>query len=231
LSIFKAKEKEYRRPFVMEHMGIEIWETASNKKFGQRSEKYADGHIPLSAMADGPQWHNLYRLDNEHHRYVFGGKVMLNISLENRLPTDVDITECMTLQELLQSNKFPFPHFCHLFLDFDCSSSGHTGSALLPFPKVGEIVNDVYDNVEMNLESCSNAFGDRQTRWLRGSLFITDLRVLFIPFQISGNAIDITGVTTEPMQKKGMYYQDISDSHVTQELTLKLKVKPKTVTT
>lgn len=55
----------------------------------------------------------------------------------------------------------------------------------LPGPRVGEVILDRRENVEWRPLVSGNAFGDKFALSCRGSLFITDLRIIFLPHNIS----------------------------------------------
>jgi hypothetical protein len=113
-------------------------------------------------------------------------------------------------------------------MDFNCSSLGHTGSFILPFPKVGEKVYDMRDFVEWEINSKANPFGDSHNMRVLGSLVVTELRILFIPYQISGplymNPVDLSPNNEQRNKATPPIFRDINDIRLIRKLTVQIPI-------
>ena len=181
ISVFKSKEREFHRPYNLEYLDLEVF-----LQSGSQVVKCAIGCIYLSTISKGPQNIQLIHADgDENGRHAHAGIILVNLSLENALNSEEIVPPVyMCLRQVLCSGIYP--QYGHLFMDFECSSYGHIGSFMLPGPKCGEVVRDKYDSVMWKLDGPGNQFGDNESISLKGSLIITDLRILFIPYEISG---------------------------------------------
>ena len=100
----------------------------------------------------------------------------------------------LQLSDLLPSHALQYRHlFVELENDYECHAVGHSfdncmagALSILPGPRVGEVVLDRRELVEFRpfASGSLNAFGDKSHWIARGELIITDLRVLFLPFEM-----------------------------------------------
>jgi uncharacterized membrane protein YgcG len=78
------------------------------------------------------------------------------------------------------------PAYRHLYLDFEWSPHSFTYTGGLPGPICGELVMDVYRDVEWRVAAGCNSFGDKLQVKCVGSLIITDLRLIYLPSEVVG---------------------------------------------
>ena len=117
------------------------------------------------------------------------GYVYAEMVLQQLQPGALQLPACPRLQlcQLLPPAALQFRHLYLPRLDpmqpFCDSLAGLL--LLLPGPRCGELVLDRREGVEWRPMSLSNAFGDRFHVVCRGTLLLTDLRVLFLPFELT----------------------------------------------
>ena len=162
MSIIKDKETINNRSYKYECLDISIYEHVNKTA---PAALCAIGRISLYEVNfREPRWVYLVDAaprDGESMRR-YAGKILINISLENLISSDeLAPVKHLTLREVLNSSEYP--QYGHLFMDYDCSSSAHTGSFILPGPNSGEIVRDFYGTVLWDLEGPKNQFGDKDS--------------------------------------------------------------------
>ena len=147
------------------------------------------------------------------------------ISGASQKPHKAFIRSVMRSEQML-CELFPpsDPHFRHLYIDLSPTVSGknyHDISAIshiLPGPCYGEIVLDKRDNVEWRVSAGVNLFGDPIYTLCLGTLVVTDLRVIFMPFYLNcsfwanGAAVFVSGIEDLGMNKASESQRTEEDS-------------------
>ena len=144
MSVLKCKENENNRSYKYEYLDVMVYEHAARNTPGVLC---ASGRIQLSEIhIREPRWVYLASTSSDENEILRGyaGKILVNISLENLAShEDIASPEFLTIREILENSRYA--NYGHLYMDYDCSSSAHMGSFIVPGPKSGEIVHDFYD--------------------------------------------------------------------------------------
>eukprot|EP01036_Dinobryon_divergens_P030928 gene30928-40253_t len=154
-----------------------------------KSIKLCESRVPLSNIGS----FKCYKLSKGHPtssaeaETAEVGRIFIRI---NRLESE--LLDSMPSQAAL--NYFPLckvldashPLYRHLYVDVKASPDGlsfYNGG--LPGPSCGELAIDRYANVEWQVLSGSNIFGDKLSVCCTGHLVVSDLRVIFLPYEVS----------------------------------------------
>jgi hypothetical protein len=174
-NLFCSRIRDYNRPVELEHIDIEVWDEQNNNCVGE-------GRIPLVDIHKDAQFYKIYRQKSKEDRSVIAGKVLVAMQIENSIRLGTTPISYLQLFDVLKPDSNP--QYRHLFFDFETSSLSQLAFSFLPGPKLGEIVLDKHDNVEWRIAQGMNAFGDKYFTTCRGSLIITEFRIIYIPHEI-----------------------------------------------
>ena len=173
----RGKEREYNRPVFLESLKVQVmWLNEKNVP-----EPIAEARIPLSNIGP-PQWYRLINPDPSFAPSGDAGLLLCALTLTEDTLGEGRIVGFMPLTEALPPNK---PQHAPLYLNFEWSPVSLIGAHPLPGPLAGEILLDRHEHVEVETFAGSNSFGDKYAVLCRGSLYLTDLRLMFVPLSIS----------------------------------------------
>jgi len=171
------KEVDYKRPFYFEFITVDVYDHG-----GKNPEKIGEARINLSGI-NTVQWYRL--ISGSHVAHDSFSSISVGLLIED--PQVLKDIEYYKRIEISQSYNPNLKCYKHLYMNLDDPFSNEDILSLkgLPCPIKGEYILDKYDTVEYKILGSSNAFGDRYYITCRGSLVITELRILFIPNQVN----------------------------------------------
>jgi hypothetical protein len=163
---FNLKEKENQRSYFFEYLQVEIWDNNVVKNAdmeGKYGQKIGDARIQLSCLkSQSPYaWYNIININHDGFEYDYG-RIKLGLSIVNdidNISEELNDYNRIELCNLYSPNKYKL--YKHIYLDLESSSTCMLGSMFLPGPKLGEIVLEKFENVELNISNGVNSFGNK----------------------------------------------------------------------
>lgn len=161
----KIKEKEHQRSYLFEYLQVEIWDNNVVKNAdmeGKYGKKVGDARIQLICLKSESPYKYYDIININHHGFNYDyGRIKLGVSIVN----DIDnmIEELNDFNPIELCNLYPpkkYKYYKHLYLDLESSSTCMLGSMYLPGPKLGEIVLEKFENVELNIFNGVSSFGN-----------------------------------------------------------------------
>lgn len=196
LQLVVSRSRENSRPFTFEHLELEFIDYARNNS----GDKIGEAKILLTNIGTT----NFYKVlkiassSEDPADAVATGRVAVELDVVLDPNALISSNDVEAINELVESQKscrrlqlcqvIPahLPQYQHIYISFDDWTYGELiGMNIMPGPRSGEIVLDKHE-VEWGTSVYQNAFGDRSTVICRGTLYITDIRILFIPAEVKG---------------------------------------------
>eukprot|EP01031_Cornospumella_fuschlensis_P029403 gene29403-35492_t len=178
-------ERIHHRPCFLEYFDIEVYEVL--KTNAEKFTKIYETRIHLTNTGSFKGYKLLkttgYEPKGELSMFEYARIfVRINRNLTTEIYKSISSFGFAQLCDVCPRSS---PYYRHLYLDFDWSPLTLTYHFALPGPLSGEMLIDKYDLVEWRTPCVTNSFGDRLYGVVKGTLLITDLRVIFLPVHIS----------------------------------------------
>lgn len=170
LASFNGKEEENKRPLFLEKISIQVFADKGDKK----AELAGEVRIPLFNIGP-PRW---YKLVPKSVGVSWDAQILITLSYPPAKLDEFKNISFLPFSEVLDSSLM---QNSPLFLNFGDSSLALFGANPLPGPTCGEILLDYHAHVEIEMVTGVNLFKDKCSIMCKGSLYLTDLRLVFIP--------------------------------------------------
>jgi hypothetical protein len=171
---FWLREKESYRSFFLERIDFEVY-TVNEK--GNKADFFGIARMRLFQMGV-PTWNVLVDPNNASLRSK--GQLLIGLSLLDDERQNLEVKGFVQVSDVFPKHV---PQYRHLYIDFDRSLGPCLGSSFLACFEKGEQIIDMKDNVDWDVFLGVNAFGDVNHVVSRGTLIITDIRVVFLPYE------------------------------------------------
>lgn len=170
LDSFNGKEEVNKRPLFLEKISIQVFADKGDRK----AELVGEARIPLFNIGP-PRW---YKLVPKTEGVTWDAQILITLSFpQNKLEEFSNISFLPFSKVLDVSDVQTSP----LFLNFGDSSLALFGANPLPGPTCGELLLDYHGSVEVEMTTGVNLFKDKCSVLCKGSLYLTDLRLVFVP--------------------------------------------------
>ena len=170
LDEFNGKEEENKRPLFLEKISVQVYADRGERK----AEFIGEARVPLFNIGP-PQWNKLVPKSAD---VILDAQILTCLSFPQSKMQQFSDISFLQLSDVLDIHE---PQNSSLFLNFGKSSLALFGANPLPGPICGEILLDYHGNVEVEMNTGINLFKDKCTVSCEGSLYLTDLRLIFIP--------------------------------------------------
>lgn len=170
LDEFNGKEEENKRPLFLEKISIQVYAERGERK----SELVGEARVPLFNIGP-PQW---YKLVPKAEGVSWDAQILTTLSFPQSRLQEFSKIRFLPFAEVLDISNM---QYSPLFLSFGDSALALFGANPLPGPTCGETVLDYHGCVEVEMSTGVNLFKDKCTVKCEGSLYLTDLRLVFIP--------------------------------------------------
>eukprot|EP01033_Poteriospumella_lacustris_P010449 gene10449-7428_t len=168
-------ESVHNRPFYLEYLTLDVL---------QKGNKVLETRIPLTCIDKPPTFYKLLRpegQESKHDKAHEASYLLLSMrSVDEALREWVPCFDRCELRHVLPAQ----PNLHYLYASMDNTQPSTTYRFGLPGPSCGEQLVDMRRHVEWRIPIQSNAFGDSVAVSCRGNLYISDLRILFLPTDI-----------------------------------------------
>eukprot|EP01033_Poteriospumella_lacustris_P010448 gene10448-7427_t len=169
-------ESVHNRPFYLEYLTLEVL---------QKGNKVLETRIPLTCIDKPPTFYKLLRpegQESKHDKAHEASYLLLSMrSVDEALREWVPCFDRCELRHVLPAQ----PNLHYLYASMDNTQPSTTYRFGLPGPTCGEQLVDMRRHVEWRLPSQTNSFGDVTACTVRGNLYISDLRLIFLPTDIT----------------------------------------------
>jgi hypothetical protein len=180
----RGKERDHNRPLFLESFRVYVHVMVDKNS----SEIIAETRVSLCNLAL-PIWYKLIKPEGGGSSSVFSpskeaGSLLLALTLTEDPLGEGRIVGFQSLHDELMNKRI---QCSPLFLNFDLSPLSLIGADPLPGPSHGEMILDRYETVEVEAFTGTNSFGDKYRLICRGTLYLTDLRLLYITTAITSS--------------------------------------------
>jgi len=169
------KVLENQRPLFFEYLEVEL-------HLSESSECVAVARVNLINFRR-PEWCRFICTSGKLQGSPCG-RVLVGLVVNSQHSESFKDISMLPLTKVLSPS---FPQYSPLYINFQVNSTQSNDNMFcshLPGPTEGEVLVDRHTYVEWKVALGNNAFGDKYFVTCRGSLYVTDLRVIFIPEEV-----------------------------------------------
>jgi hypothetical protein len=180
----RGRERDHNRPLFLEYFRVCVHVMVDKNS----SEIIAETRVSLSNLAL-PLWYKLIKPEGNGSSPNFSpskevGSLLIALTLTEDPLGEGRIVGFQSLHDELMNKRI---QCSPLSLNFDLSPLSLIGADPLPGPSHGEMILDRYETVEVEAFTGTNSFGDKYRIICRGTLYLTDLRLLYITTAITSS--------------------------------------------
>jgi hypothetical protein len=184
LDELRGRERDQNRPLFFEHFKVIVYQIIDRNN---NVETIGETRVSLLNLGT-PQWYKLIKQEkdpsNNFSPSKDAGLLLFALTLSEDILGEGRIVGYQSLHDEIMNKRI---QCSPLFLNFDLSPLSLIGADPMPGPSVGEIILDRHETVEVEAFTGTNSFGDKYRVICRGTLYLTDLRLLYITTAITSS--------------------------------------------